>query len=174
MGQFRKIFLSVLLSFIFHPIAFGLVDLMPTSYINKARCYDNLGRRKTVPLRLSSFLLKPYRVKDVTVQLVPSTHESRKDGENINMESKTLLLLSWAVKGNETFNAVRDDENIVLSKDKLLAWESSLGAMVTEIRTLKDKKLLLQIYISILEIAAPQKLDPLQLTTFELIANAGN
>lgn len=58
-----------------------------------------------------------------------------------------------------------------LTPESLSSWESSLDEIAQEVKAIKEPKLLLKLYESVLQKAAPNLLDPLQITTFEIIAN---
>ena len=55
---------------------------------------------------------------------------------------------------------------------KFSSWESILDEITEEIKSIKEPKALLSFYESILQRVAPTLLDPLQISTFEVIANA--
>jgi hypothetical protein len=59
-----------------------------------------------------------------------------------------------------------------ISKEALYNWEQQLDQLASELRKIKDSKALLNIYESILRKSSIVVLDPLQITTFEVIANA--
>lgn len=79
------------------------------------------------------------------------------------------ILISLTARGAEVFDAVSGSE---ISKENVLQWEKKLREIATEIKMLKNQKILLSTYSSILKRAAPIELDPLQLTTFQIISQA--
>ena len=100
-----------------------------------------------------------------------STRLFLSDSDTDDIDPAKLLLLSLQMRSTQIFSSIN---NIELNYELLLEWESQINGLVAEIRLLEDKKILLGIYRSILEKAAVQTLDPLLLSTFELISNAGD
>jgi hypothetical protein len=85
-------------------------------------------------------------------------------------ELDNAMVLTLASRGAEVF-AAAGGPGLVLSMDSLLLWEKSMAAVAGELRQLKSKDVLLKVYTSILTTAAPQPLNPLQSTSFQMMTN---
>ena len=72
---------------------------------------------------------------------------------------------------SKAFDTVSSGKTII-SWQKISNWETILDEVTQEIKSIKEPKALLNFYESILQKVAPILLDPLQISTFEVIANA--
>jgi hypothetical protein len=89
------------------------------------------------------------------------------DLELASIENQIVLTLS--AKSFEIFDI---SSKKVYTKQSIDLWETNLNSLTSEIRQLRDKKMILAIYSTVLSIAAPKELDLLQFATFELISHA--
>ena len=72
---------------------------------------------------------------------------------------------------SKAFDTISSGKTII-SWQKISNWETILDEVTQEIKSIKEPKALLSFYESILQKVAPILLDPLQISTFEVIANA--
>ena len=87
---------------------------------------------------------------------------------SLSSSPSALSLNELSTKAFDIISSVKS-----MSKwQKLSSWESILDELTQEIKSIKDPKALLSFYEYILQKVAPTLLDPLQISTFEVISNA--
>jgi len=101
-------------------------------------------------------------------QLRSTSSSKSSDDASMQLDSKSLNLASYSA---DVFDYVTTSSRKI-TKESLFDWEAQLDELTNDIRKLQDTKALLHIYETILRKSAPIILDPLQITTFELIAGA--
>ena len=87
---------------------------------------------------------------------------------SLSSSPSALSLNELSTKAFDIISSVKS-----MSKwQKLSSWESILDELTQEIKSIKEPKALLSFYEYILQKVAPTLLDPLQISTFEVISNA--
>lgn len=116
-----------------------------------------------LPRLLNSFrLIRPLTsICDTRLQTNSALHSSRVNND---------IVLGLATRGEKVFDFVSSSQT--LNKDEFLAWETAVNELATDLRKVTKRDNVLSTYSAILKAAAPKVLDTLQLTSFELFANA--
>jgi hypothetical protein len=95
------------------------------------------------------------------------------DEEEI-LESQGQSSLTLKIRCAEIFETLEtssDKDNVNhLNIDVITSWEDALAALTADLRLVRDRRVLLEVYSAILSMAAPNMLDPLQMSTFELVS----
>jgi hypothetical protein len=94
------------------------------------------------------------------------------DMPDIDVDPEKILLLSLQMRVTEVFDSLNSSGK-GLTQENLSLWQEKIDPLCKDLRKLTNKRLILDVYSSLLLKAAPQTLDPIRITTFELIANSG-
>jgi hypothetical protein len=96
------------------------------------------------------------------------------DEEVESLDVMTLTLKIRCAEIFETLETSPDKGDVgavsTMNFDLLSQWEDNVASLCSDLRLLTDRVTLLEVYSAILSMAAPNMLDPLQMSTFENVS----